>query len=154
MFCSATTLILTFNPASLAACMPLNTFSNRPHRVIFLNLSVLSVSSDTFIRVTPILASDSAKRSNWLPFVVRVSSFNFPDLRWRDIEEKNSIIFFLTKGSPPVIRNFSIPNLIKVVHTRSNSSRVRSSGFGRNVIFSDMQYRHLKSHLSVTDTLR
>ena len=62
--------------------------------------------------------------------------------------------FFLTKGSPPVSLIFLVPRLIKDVHKASISSRDNTSFLGKKVMFSAIQYTHLKSQRSVKDTLR
>ena len=61
---------------------------------------------------------------------------------------------FLTSGSPPVSLYFTTPRLLKTSISFINSSIERTSCFGRNFISSTMQYVHLKSHLSVTETLK
>ena len=57
-----------------------------------------------------------------------------------------------TSGSPPVSRILRTPRSMKAVHSRSSSSSVSSSFFGRKVMFSAMQYTQRKSHRSVTET--
>ena len=42
----------------------------------------------------------------------------------------------------------------KALHSRSSSSRLSTSDFGKNAMCSDMQYTHRKSQRSVTDTRR
>jgi len=44
-----------------------------------------------------------------------------------------------TKGSPPVRRSLRTPRATKAEHSRSSSSSVKISDFGRNDMFSDMQ---------------
>src|SRR5260221_13485665 len=61
---------------------------------------------------------------------------------------------FRTKGSPPVTLILSTPEAMKQRATRSSSSNESSCLLGRNVIASDMQYRHLRSQRSVTDSRR
>src|SRR3984957_15505833 len=61
---------------------------------------------------------------------------------------------FRTKGSPPVTLILSTPEAMKHRATRSSSSNESSCLLGRNVIASDMQYRHLRSQRSVTDSRR
>ena len=135
----ATALILTRSPASLAAWIPLRTWGKRPHRVTRANLSGSSVSSDTFTRRTPNRYRSWANLLNCEPFVVKVSSSKAPDVRWRDIASKKRMISRRTKGSPPVTRSFFTPILIKLLHRRSSSSKDKSSFFGKNSMFSDMQ---------------
>ena len=136
---SATALILTRRPARCAASMPRRTWGRRPQRVTCANLSSSSVSSDTFTRRTPAANRSSAKRSSWLPLVVSVSSFSAPLSRCRDMASKKVMMPRRTSGSPPVIRSFSTPSRTKAEHSRSSSSSVSSSRFGRKVMFSDMQ---------------
>jgi hypothetical protein len=71
--------------------------------------------------------------------VVSVSSFSVPASRCRVIDRKKVMMSRRTSGSPPVMRSFSTPRRTKVEHMRSSSSSVRSSFFGRKVMFSDMQ---------------
>ena len=49
---------------------------------------------------------------------------------------------------------FLVPSFIKTLQISSISSRLKISFLGRNCISSAIQYVHLKSHLSVTDTLK
>ena len=51
----------------------------------------------------------------------------------------NCIMFFLTRGSPPVILSFFTPRSIKVLQSLSNSSKDKTSFLGKNSISSDMQ---------------
>ena len=44
-----------------------------------------------------------------------------------------------TSGSPPVSRSLRTPRATNAEHSRSSSSRLRTSALGRNVMFSDMQ---------------
>ena len=44
-----------------------------------------------------------------------------------------------TSGSPPVSRSLRTPLATKALHSRSSSSSVSSSAFGRNAMCSDMQ---------------
>ena len=44
-----------------------------------------------------------------------------------------------TSGSPPVSRSLRTPRAMKALHSRSSSSSVSRSAFGRNDMFSDMQ---------------
>ena len=59
---------------------------------------------------------------------------------------------FFISGSPPVILIFFIPKFIKTLQILFISSDDRIYDLGKNRIFSFIQYTHLKSHLSVTDT--
>ena len=59
-----------------------------------------------------------------------------------------------TSGSPPVRRSLLTPLAMKALHSRSSSSRLSRSAFGRNVMCSDMQYTQRKSQRSVTETRR
>ena len=49
------------------------------------------------------------------------------------------MMFLRTSGSPPVILSLRTPKATKAEHSRSSSSRLRSSAFGRNCMCSDMQ---------------
>jgi hypothetical protein len=60
----------------------------------------------------------------------------------------------LTSGSPPVSLSFLTPRRMNAVATRSISSRVKISFFGKKVMFSAMQYTQRKSQRSVTEILR
>ena len=44
-----------------------------------------------------------------------------------------------TSGSPPVRRSLRTPVAMKALHSRSSSSSVSRSAFGRKAMFSDMQ---------------
>ena len=44
-----------------------------------------------------------------------------------------------TSGSPPVSRSFRTPRATNALHSRSSSSSVSRSAFGRKFMFSDMQ---------------
>ena len=70
---------------------------------------------------------------------VNVSSSSAPVLMCRPCAPNRVMMSRRTSGSPPVRRNFLTPSRINVLHTRSSSSSVRSSCFGRNVISSAMQ---------------
>ena len=59
-----------------------------------------------------------------------------------------------TSGSPPVSRSLRTPRTTKALHSRSSSSSVSRSAFGRNAMFSAMQYTQRKSQRSVTETRR
>ena len=83
-----------------------------------------------------------------------VSSRSRPSARCRESPRNSCMISFRTSGSPPVTRIFSTPEAMKHRATRSSSSNESSSLLGRNVIASDMQYRHLRSQRSVTDSRR
>ena len=91
------------------------------------------------MRLIPHSASSVAYFANWLPLVVSVSSFSAPEARCRDMARKNVMIPLRTKGSPPVIRSFCTPDATKAEHSRSSSSSVRRSAFGRKVMCSVMQ---------------
>ena len=151
---SATALSLILRPARSAASMPVITRERSPHRVIARNLSGSSVSTDTLMRLTPQSASSSAKRASCDPLVVRVSSSSAPLSRWRESWRTRCMMFLRTSGSPPVSLSLRTPFSTKTVHSRSSSSRLSRSRFGRNVMSSAMQYVQRKSQRSVTDTRR
>ncbi len=136
---SATALIFTCRPAAFAAAMPSITLSSLPQRVISVNLAGSSVSTETLTRFTPQSTSSPAYLASWLPLVVRVSSSSAPDFRCRDRSRIRLITFLRTSGSPPVSRSLRTPRRTKALQTRSISSRVSNSAFGRKVMFSDMQ---------------
>jgi hypothetical protein len=71
--------------------------------------------------------------------VVTVNSSSAPLSRWRDSERNSVKMSLRTSGSPPVMRSFRVPRRTKAEQTRSSSSSVRRSRFGRNAMFSDMQ---------------
>ena len=136
------------NPACLLACMPRNTLSRSPVRVIFLKRSVFKLSMLILIRFTPAFFKSWACFSSWLPFVVSTNSsspLSFPT------SSKSHNPFLRTKGSPPVIRTLLTPKETKMLTNRAHSSRLNTSSRGKNVISSDMQYKHLKSQRSVID---
>ena len=80
----------------------------------------------------------SRRYFNCEPFVVTVSSSS-PAPRWRDSERTSVMIERRTSGSPPVRRSLRTPRSTKALHSRSSSSSVITSCFGRNAMFSDMQ---------------
>ena len=55
------------------------------------------------------------------------------------MDRKKVMISRRTSGSPPVIRSLRTPRPTNAEHMRSSSSSVRSSFFGRKVMFSAMQ---------------
>ena len=89
-----------------------------------------------------------------LPFVVKVISFKSPCEIKRERFEIKSIKPFLARGSPPLSLIFFIPLAINNEQRLSISSKVNKSSFGRNFMFSGIQYVQRKLHLSVTDILR
>ena len=137
----ATVLILIFSPTRFASDKPLITSSSVPHLVIFVNFSLTNESNETFTLLIPFSTNCSAYFSSKLPLVVSVNSLSIPVF----MKEPNDLIRFImfrrTNGSPPVSRILSTPREINAIQSRSSSSRVNKSDFGRNVIFSDIQYR-------------
>ena len=109
---------------------------------------------DTLILLILFLARSAANFTSWLPFVVIVISSRFVLPIFSDRFSISHIKFFLTRGSPPVSRIFVIPQSINIDASLYNSSKVKRLVFGKKVMFSDMQYTHLKSQRSVTDILR
>ena len=91
------------------------------------------------MRRTPCAASSPAKRASCEPFVVSVSSSRAPEARCRDSPAKSVMMLRRTSGSPPVSLSFLTPRSMKTLQTRSSSSSVRRSRFGRKVMSSDMQ---------------
>ena len=73
------------------------------------------------------------------PLVVSVSSSSAPVARWRESEANSVMMPRRTSGSPPVSRSLRTPRSMKALHSRSSSSSVSRSAFGRNAMFSDMQ---------------
>ena len=63
------------------------------------------------MRSTPALLRSEAKRFNWLPFVVTVSSSSWPASRCRDSAWNSHMMFLRTSGSPPVMRSLRTPRL-------------------------------------------
>ncbi len=103
----ATALILMGKPAFSAAWIPARTLCRSPTRVISLNLSSRNESTLILRRCTPASRSGNAISSRRNPLVVRTSCrkpgiFAKPD--------RNGTMPFLTSGSPPVTRIFSMPS--------------------------------------------
>ena len=119
--------------------MPSSVAPILPQRVMLANFSGSSVSSDTLIRRTPAAYSPSASFASCVPLVVTTSSFNPPSPS-RAPRLWNSVITSRrTSGSPPVMRILLVPSRMKAAQTRSSSSSVSRSRFGRNVMSSAMQ---------------
>ena len=91
------------------------------------------------MRRTPASLSSCANFGSWLPLVVSVSSSSAPLPRWRESARNSHMMFLRTSGSPPVIRSLRTPLATKAEHSRSSSSSVSRSFFGRKVMCSDMQ---------------
>jgi hypothetical protein len=71
--------------------------------------------------------------------VVSVNSSSAPVERCRDSERTSDITLRRTSGSPPVRRSLRTPLAMKAEQSRSSSSSVSRSAFGRKVMSSDMQ---------------
>ena len=140
-------LILS-KPASLAACMPRNTLSSSPVRVIFLKRVASKLSTLILMRFTPALRKSCACFSSWLPLVVSTNSSSPSNL---PTSSNNHNAFLRTSGSPPVIRTLLTPSNTKVLTSLAHSSRLNTSSRGKNVMSSLMQYTQRKSHLSVIE---
>ena len=126
-------------PSVMAEQIPFITFSRLPHLVIFLNFSGLRLSKDTLILSIPFFFKMGEYFSKLVPFVVKVCSkilFCFFNSNKCSITE---IIFFLTKGSPPVSLNFLTPNSLKTSINFMISSIVKTSCLGKKVTSSAIQ---------------
>ena len=134
----ATALIFTASPAAFAAKIPSRIGSILPQRVIWLNFTGSSVSSDTFTRRTPEAYNVAACLLSCVPFVVTVSSFR-PWPIFSPSAPNRRITSRRTSGSPPVMRIFVVPRRMKAEHRRSSSSSVSNSFLGRKLMSSDMQ---------------
>ena len=138
-FFKATTFILTFILFFIASLIPLITLSKFPNLVISLYLFGFIVSREILIRLTPNFFNSFAYFANNVPFEVNVISFKLVLFFLKFSFFINSIISFLTKGSPPVILILLTPSSIKLSQSLSISYRVNISLFGKKVIFSFMQ---------------
>ena len=90
-----------------------------------------SVSSDTLIRRTPAAYSRPPCFASCVPLVVTVSSFSPPSPSRAPRLRNRVITSRRTSGSPPVMRILLVPRRMKAAQSRSSSSSVSSSRFGR-----------------------
>ena len=115
------------------------TFSRSPHFVISLYFIGLRLSKDTLILSIPFFFRIEEYFSKLVPLVVKVCSkilFCFFNSNKCSITE---IMFFLTKGSPPVSLNFFTPNSLKTSINFMISSIVKTSCLGKKVTSSAIQ---------------
>ncbi len=126
-----TMLIFTgASPASAAASMPSSTFATGKS-ASFMARKVASSSESrlTVTRSRPAALSARALAFSAEPLVVSVRSV--PGTASRSMATRRSMSF-LSSGSPPVRRIFSVPRPRKMRAMRTISSKVRISACGRN----------------------
>ena len=89
-------------------------------------------SKETVKRLSPAAASDLAFADKAAPFVVTATSRGFPFqvLSLESSSIRNSMPF-LSRGSPPVKRIFSMPFAAKILARRMISSKERTSVWER-----------------------
>ena len=156
--------MLTFTgsrPASWAAAIPSRTFATGKSTPFIAEKTASSSESRlTVTRRRPASRSAAASFRRAEPFVVSVRSSSPPSGRRRAASiEMRTGRSRRTSGSPPVIRSFSTPSSTKARATRSISSKLSTSAFGRNAksgpkISFGMQYVQRKLQRSVTEMRR
>nr|BAP68872.1 RxLR effector candidate protein [Hyaloperonospora arabidopsidis Emoy2] len=100
------------------------------------------------MRLTPADLSAIAYLSSWLPLVVSTHSSKPGRC---PISSNNQRAFFLTSGSPPVMRTLRTPIRTNNLTRRAHSSSDKTCSRGRKVMSSAMQYWQRKSQRSVID---
>ena len=128
--CTTALILIGVSPAFSAASMPSSTRATSPRSPLMREKTASSrLSRLTVIRRRPASASACARCASSMPFVVSAMS-RMPSIFASESTSAGRSV--RSSGSPPVMRSFSTPSRTKMRASRSISSKLRISAFGRN----------------------